>query len=62
MCPNNRGCGGGFFTIFAIFILSGLIFYQAIITLILPFRFNIFILFIEISILFFLIYRIVWPH
>lgn len=62
MCPNNRGCGNGFFTIFAIFGLSILIFYQVIITLILPLRFNIFILLIEVSILFFLLFRIVWPH
>jgi len=61
MC-HNRGCGGGLFTIIAIFVLSVLIFYQVIITLILPFRFNIFILFIEVLLLFFLLYRIVWPH
>ena len=66
MQPNcRRPCGrgpNGFFTVFAILILSCLIFYQVIITLILPFRFNIFILFIEIVLLLFLLYRIVWPY
>ena len=37
-----------------------LIFYQLIITFILPFRYNIFILTIEIIFLFFAISRIVW--
>lgn len=58
--PPNRG--GGFFTILLILALSVLIFYQIIITLILPLRFNIFVLLIEVSILFFLLFRIVWPH
>ena len=60
----NRGCnrGGGLFTVLAIFGLSILIFYQVLLTLILPFRFNIFILLIEIFILLFLLYRIVWPY
>ena len=67
MNPNQckRPCGkgpGGFFSIFAILILCMLIFYQVIITLILPFRFNIFILFVEIIILLFLLYRIIWPY
>lgn len=59
-CGNNFG--GGLFTIFAILTLSVLIFYQTIITLILPFRFNIFILLVEVSILFFLLFRIIWPR
>ncbi len=59
--PCKRG-PGGFFTVFAILILCVLIFYQVIITLILPFRFNIFILFVEILILLCLLYRIVWPY
>lgn len=61
MCPNPN-FGRSFFTILAIFGLSILIFYQVIITLILPIRFNIFILFIEVSLLFFLLFRIVYPH
>ncbi len=62
-CNCNRpNRGGGFFTVLAILILSVLIFYQVIITLILPFRFNIFILMLEILILLFLLYRIVWPY
>ena len=53
MCP-NRNCGGGLFTILAIFCLSILIFYQIIITLIIPLRFNLFILLIEVFLLFYL--------
>lgn len=67
---NNRPCpppghpnrGGGFFSILAIFALCILIFYQLLITLILPLRFNIFILLLEIFILIFLLYRVIWPH
>lgn len=61
MC-NNRGFFGGFFSIITVLILSGLIFYQSIITFILPFRFNIFILCIEIFLLVFVLYKIIWPH
>lgn len=49
-------------TIVLLFTLSILIFYQSIITLILPFRFNIFILFIEILLFFVLLIRIIWPY
>jgi hypothetical protein len=58
--PPNRG--GSVFTIIAIFALCILIFYQVILTLILPLRFNIFILLLEIFILIFLLYRIIWPY
>ncbi len=61
MC-NNRPRIPNFFTILAIIGLSILIFYQTLITLILPLRFNIFILLIEVSILFFLLFRIIWPY
>lgn len=61
-CPPPNRPGGGFFSILAIFALCILIFYQLIITLILPLRFNIFVLLLEIFILTFLLYRIVWPH
>ena len=60
MCHKNNG--GGIFSVFAIIALSILIFYQVIITLILPLRFNIFILLIEVALLFFFLYRIVWPY
>lgn len=50
------------FTVIILFILGVLIFYQALITLILPFRFNIFILLLEISLFFFFIMRIIWPY
>ncbi|MBQ3021084.1 MAG: hypothetical protein IJD92_02525 [Bacilli bacterium] len=60
MC-NNKGFFHGFFSIITVLILSCLIFYQTIITLILPFRFNIFILLIEVFLLFFVLYKIIWP-
>ena len=58
----RRRCGPGVFTFIAIFGLGILIFYQTLITLILPFRFNIFILLIEVFLLFFLLYRAIWPY
>lgn len=61
MCPRGN-FGGGFFTILAIFCLSILIFYQIIITLILPLRFNLFILLIETFLLFYLLLRIIYPR
>jgi len=59
---NNRHNNFSFFTIIGIFLLSVLIFYQVIITLILPLRFNLFILLIEVFLLFFLLFRIIWPY
>ena len=50
-----------FLTLIFIFCLSILIFYQIIITLVLPLRFNIIILLIETFILFFLLFRLLWP-
>ena len=61
MC-NNRGFFGGFFSIITVLILSGLIFYQTIITFILPLRFNIFILLVEICLLVFVLCKIIWPY
>ena len=49
-------------TIIILFILGVLIFYQALITLILPFRFNIFILLLELALFFFFMLRIIWPY
>ncbi|MGYP000622924929 len=57
MKPHNS-----FFNVLAVFILGVLIFYQVIITLILPLRFNIFILLVEFLLLLFFLYRIVWPY
>jgi len=61
MCP-RPGPFKGFFGVLAIFILCGLIFYQALLTFLLPFRFNLLILLIEIFILFYILWRIVWPY
>ena len=58
----NKNFGGSFLTILAIFCLAILIFYQIIITLILPLRFNLFILLIEVFLFFYLIFRIIYPH
>ena len=57
MKPHNS-----FLNVLAVFILGVLIFYQVIITLILPLRFNIFILLVEFLLLLFFLYRIVWPY
>ena len=43
-------------------ILCTLIFYQAIITFFFPLRWNIIILFIEIFLQFYLLFRIIWPN
>jgi len=58
MCPPRRPG----FAVFCILILSVLIFYQLILTLFLPFRFNVFILIVEICLLFFFLFKIVWPY
>ena len=60
MYPCGRRPGGGF-TVILLFILSILIFYQLIITFILPFRWNIFVLLLEIFLFFFFLARIIWP-
>lgn len=57
MCHKNP-----FFTILLITCLCILIFYQVIITLLLPLRFNIVILLIECFLLFFLLFRLLWPY
>ena len=62
MCNNNRGFFSGFFSLITVLVLSCLIFYQVIITLILPLRFNIFILLLEVFLLFFVLYRVIWPY
>ena len=50
-----------FFILIAILCICILIFYQIIITLILPLRFNIIVLLIETGILFFLLFKLLWP-
>ena len=61
MYPYGKRPNSGF-TIIILFILAVLIFYQSIITLILPFRWNIFLLLLEIFLFFFFLFRIIWPY
>lgn len=51
-----------FLTLIGLICISVLIFYQIIITLILPLRFNIFILMVEVFILFIMLFRLLWPY
>lgn len=60
MYPCKRPGSG--FTVLILFILAILIFYQLIITLILPFRWNIFLLILEVFLFFFFLGRIIWPY
>ncbi len=57
----NKHYNNGF-NVIILFILGILIFYQALITLILPFRWNIFVLLLEIFLFFFFLFRIIWPY
>ena len=61
MYPCGKRPNSGF-NIFILFILSILIFYQLIITFIFPFRWNIFLLCLEIFLFFFFLFRIIWPY
>lgn len=61
MYPCGKRPGGGL-TILILFVLAILIFYQLIITLILPFRWNIFVLCLEVFLFFFFLGRIIWPY
>ena len=57
-----KPCRNNGFAVVMIFLLSILIFYQVILTFIFPFRWNIFVLIIELFFLFFFIARIIWPY
>lgn len=57
MCPRHS-----FLLLITILALSVLIFYQVIITLILPLRFNIIVLLIELALLFFCLFKLLWPY
>jgi len=59
MYPNRPK---GFFAVILTGLLLVLIFYQLIITLILPFRFNVVVLMIEVILLMICLYRILWPY
>lgn len=59
MPPHRFGNG---LTVIVLIVLAILIFYQSLITLILPFRWNIFVLFLEIFLFLFFLARIVWPY
>lgn len=52
----------GFFLFIAGIVLAIMIFWQTLLVLIFPFRFNVFVLLIELALLFFIIYRVIWPH
>lgn len=60
MYPCGKRPGGGV-SVIILFILTILISYQLIITLILPFRWNIFVLTLEVFLFFFFLGRIIWP-
>ena len=51
-----------FLLFLSILCLCILIIHQMIITLVLPLRFNIFILLVESFILFFLLFKLLWPY
>jgi hypothetical protein len=57
MCNNNN-----FITLILILGFSILIFYQSLITLIIPLRVNILLLIVEFSILLFLLFKLLWPR
>lgn len=61
MCPNHNFFRGAWAFIWFL-ILCTLIFYQLIITFFFPFRWNILILLTEIFLLFFILFRIIWPY
>jgi len=63
MCPNpNNNPFRGIGNIIWVILLCILIFYQIIITFIFPFRWHIFILLVEVFLLFIILYRIIWPY
>jgi hypothetical protein len=62
MCQNPNNPFKGIWSFIWFCILCTLIFYQVIITLIFPFRWNVIILLIEVFFLFYLLYRIIWPY
>lgn len=51
-----------FLILISLLAISILIFYQIIITLILPLRFNIIVLLVESLIFFFLLFKLLWPY
>ena len=61
MCNKGNKTPGVVYFI-ALFALSIAIFYQILITLIFPMRFHIVLLLVEISLFFFLIFKIIWPY
>ena len=59
----NKGpfFGGVFWFILAL-ILACMVVWHALLLLIFPFRFNAFILLLEVLLLFLIIFKIIWPH
>jgi len=58
----SQGPFRGIFSVLFIFVLSILIFYQVILALIFPLRSILFILILEIALLFFIMWRIIRPY
>ena len=52
----------GFYKMISVIVLATMIFWQTILILIFPIRFNAFILLIEIILLFLVLRSIVWPN
>ena len=53
---------GGFFWFIVAIVLACMVVWHALLLLIFPFRFNAFILLVELLLLFFIIFKIIWPH
>ena len=59
---NHNPYPGGFFWFIIAIILSCMVVWHALLLLIFPFRFNAFVLLIELILLFCIIFKIIWPH
>lgn len=59
----NKGfLNNGFYKMISVIVLATMIFWQTILILIFPIRFNALILLIEIILLFFILRSIIWPN
>ena len=62
MYNNPNPFFGGFIWFLIAIILACMVFWHAILVLILPLRFNAFVLIVELILLYFIVLKIVWPH